>query len=337
MQKRYCLLILAFAILLGTTVASLPIQPVKAQDTVRFYVSPTIYPATSVGGYVDVEVWIDSPSAGDDAAIGIVGWALSVRVDPRALRVDGGAKIPGSAGFLEAFLSRYNYARAGYSTSFLVGETDPETGTTFDVSEYIMAYETLGKGGGGGPTKLCVLYFTSRSDEIASPIDIFGIQAPPIVEVVAMYTTPDGVDHYVDVLDDGYYIAQTPGRIFFDSSQAWASDPTMDPIGTDWHELWPVGCQWWTLESWNDIDGDSVLSVSDEVDMICLDTGFYAWYYVVWVNPAPGSNDGKLDLEVEFKEEIVPEFPLGVGLMIAIAPTIPIVYLWRKGKWVGPK
>jgi len=29
------------------------------------------------------------------------------------------------------------------------------------------------------------------------------------------------------------------------------------------------------------------------------------------------------------EKEIVPEFPLGTGLMIMIAAAIPIVYLWR--------
>jgi hypothetical protein len=33
----------------------------------------------------------------------------------------------------------------------------------------------------------------------------------------------------------------------------------------------------------------------------------------------------------------IPEFPLGLGLMMAIAPAIPIVYLWRTRKKVGTK
>jgi len=326
MQKKYCLLILAFALILGTTAASL--SPVEAQDTVRFYVYPTILPAKSSGSYVDFEVHIECPPEWDNAPEGIVGWGLSIRVDPRALEPVGAGKIGGMGGFLEDFLMRYGYDW-DYTTSLFVGETDPVTGTMFDVTEYIFGYELLGLGAGGmGSVKLARFRFKSRSDTIASPIDLFGIQAPPIVEIMAMYTTPDGVDHYVDVLDDGHYIAQTPGTILFGSSAGFI--PT-DPIGSDWHEYYPVGCQWWTLESWDD-NGDGVLSESDQVDMICLDTGFYAWYHVVWMNPEPNAGDGKTDLIVEFKE-IVPEFPLGIGLIIALAPIIPLIYLWRRKGW----
>jgi len=345
MQKKYSLLALAFALILGTIVASLPIRTAKAPigpGEVRFYVVPSIVPSETAGTMIIVEVWIESDIAWDDTSEGIVGWGLSVRVDPRALEVMSAAKIFGGGGFLEDFLARYMYdIFEGYTTSLLVGPIDKDTGTILDIAEYIVGYETLGVGGGGGPTKLMRIIFKSRSDVIPSVIDIFGIRVPPIIEFTALYTTPDGVDHYVDVLDDGYYIAQTLTTMYFDSDTGWT--PSTSPLGWDWEELSPgpptnpPGNDWWSLDNWIDNDFDSVLSIGDQIYM--RNTANFPednWFYVDVVNPAPASGDGKADLQVTVKPD-VPEFPLGVALMIAIAPAIPVVYLWRTRKKVGAK
>ncbi len=113
----------------------------------------------------------------------------------------------------------------------------------------------------------------------------------------------------------------------FDSGEGF--DPT-DPLYSDWHELWPTYCDDWTLESYFD-NGDTVLSESDQIDMDNIDTGEHLDFHVGWLNPTPVADDGRTDMVVEIKE-IVPEFPLGVGLMMALAPAIPIVYLWRRQK-----
>ena len=351
MQKKYCLLILAFAFMLGTIVASLP--PVKAQDTVRFYVwnyaaGTNIYPGVSPPGYVIVEVWIDSPEAWDNTPEGIVGYALSVRVDPRALEVVAAGKIrvaaPPPVGFLEGFLIEYGYGYydpfigwVGRETKFLTGPIDATTGTIIEASEYIMGYTELGVGAGGGPQPLMRFAFKSRSDTLASPIDLCGPWDAVLetIEITAIYTTVDGTDHYVDVLDDGYYIAETPDTMFVDALGASPYDPH-NPIGSKWHELWPEPCREWSLDSWEDNgeppgEPDGILDPSDQIDMTRLVDGYKAWYHVEWVNPEPVEGDGKADLIVKFKKE-VPEFPLGVGLMIALAPAIPIVYLWRTRK-----
>ncbi|MFQ5822293.1 MAG: hypothetical protein ACE5I5_20145 [Candidatus Heimdallarchaeota archaeon] len=335
MQKRYGLLILVFALIFGTTVASLP-RAVKAPigpNEVRFYVVPTITPASPAGAYVVVEVWVESEPGWDNTPEGIVGYALSARVDPRALEIMTAGKIPGAAGFLEDFLARYFYDFMGYTTAFLVGPIDKDTGTITDCSEYIMGYSTLGVGAGGGPIKLMRFLFKSRSDVIPSVIDLFGRY---VTELSATYTTPDGLDHYVDIMEDGYYIADTSTSpyetMYFDSSPAWASDPFMNVTGTDWHELWPQYCDWWTLEGWID-NGDGVLSASDQIYMINIGTGEDLWFHVEWVNPTPGAGDGGADLIVTTIPP-VPEFPLGIGLMIMLAPAIPIGYLWRLRKKV---
>ena len=322
-QKKYCLLVLAFIFMLGTTVASLP--PVKAPiEEVRFFVSPTIIPGAPMGALVVVEVWIESPAAWDNTPEGIVGYALSVRGDPRALEPLGVGKIPAQMGFLEDFLKRHGYDPWHETQMLPPLDLDPVTCTILDVSEYIIGTPILGVGAGGGPTPLMRFIFKSRSDVIPSPIDLFGSH---VTEINAIYTTADGVDHYVDIMNDGYYLAETPDTMMFDLG---GYDPA-DPLHSDWHELYPTYCDWWTLESWLD-NGDGILSASDQIDMDNTDNpGEHLDFHVEWVNPTPVADDGKTDMIVEIKE-IVPEFPLGVGLMMALAPAIPIVYLWRRHK-----
>jgi hypothetical protein len=53
-----------------------------------------------------------------------------------------------------------------------------------------------------------------------------------------------------------------------------------DPIGTQWHELWPFFCKEYHLSSWNDTSGDGVLSRCDWVDMYEKPDGEVKWYHV---------------------------------------------------------
>ncbi|MFQ5822358.1 MAG: hypothetical protein ACE5I5_20480, partial [Candidatus Heimdallarchaeota archaeon] len=277
MQKKYSLLALAFVLILGTIVASLPIRPAKAigPGEVRFYIwnparGDNIYDGTDVfPPPLFVEVWIESDAAWDYTDLGIVGWGLSVRVDPRALRILTAEKIPGQGGFLEDFLVRY-YLHYTYSTKLYkpigLPNLDPDGGEMIDVSEFIDGYETLGLGAGGGPIPLMRFVFVGLNATLASPIDLAGRwnAALQTIEVTAFYTTPDGVDHYVDVLDDGHYVAPTPNTMWFDAPPG-GYDPA-NPIGPDWHELLPAYSSWWSLDDWTD-NGDGVLSASDQIYM----------------------------------------------------------------------
>lgn len=102
--------------------------------------------------------------------------------------------------------------------------------------------------------------------------------------------------------------------------------PIKEPVCTQWHELYPDYCRRYHLTDWEDTgpDNPGELGVSDQIQLTDKETGEAAWYHVddictdIVVTPEPG--------------KIVPEFPLGIGLMIAIAPAIPIVYLWRTRK-----
>jgi hypothetical protein len=348
LQKKHYLLALIFALVTGMVIAALPQTKAHNDGTsnVYIYIEPHIIPApASFPGGMYVEVWIDSPDTWDDTTSGIVGYALSVRVDPRYIDVfnaqkgqpqqptSGGAD-PG--GFLELYLVRNGHNTYGffgweinYPTDFYVGDIDATTGTMLDISEIIRGYGTLGLGAGGGPYKLCELLLLAKTAD-PSVIDLFGPPRPPDIIGNPMYLTVDGTWHEAEVVTDGAYVAETPDAMYFDCSAGY--DPAT-PIGTDWHELWPTFCQWWTLESWDD-NGDGVLDESDQIDLVQIvpATGDIIWGHVDWVNPDPVAGDGKADLIITVKPE-VPEFPLGLEVIMAFALMAPLIYLWRRKRW----
>jgi hypothetical protein len=223
-----------------------------------------------------------------------------------------------------------------YPTDFYIGDLDPATGTILDISEIIRGYGTLGLGAGGGPYNLCQLLFVDADgDSTTDPsvIDLFGPPRPledPPLKIYPMYLTVDGTWHDC-VVTDGAYIDETPNAMYFDVGGS-GFDPA-SPIGTDWHELYPTYCQWWTLESWED-NTDGVLSESDQIDLVQIDpaTGDTIWGHVEWLNPDPVPGDGKADLIIEVKPE-VPEYPLGLELIMAFALMTPLIYLWRRKRW----
>jgi len=53
-----------------------------------------------------------------------------------------------------------------------------------------------------------------------------------------------------------------------------------EPIGTQWHELYPEYCRRFNLTSWIDTNQDYKLSPSDQIDMTDKETGKVTWYHV---------------------------------------------------------
>jgi len=104
-------------------------------------------------------------------------------------------------------------------------------------------------------------------------------------------------------------------------------EPLGNPIGTTWHSVAPpdMYCYEFTITEWDDADSDGVFEVCE--------------YFIADFGPEFGSSmahltDISTDIIVTEKPEPVPEFPLGLGLIMALAPAIPIVYLWRTRKKV---
>lgn len=235
----------------------------------------------------------------------------------------------------------------------------------------------------------------------------------------AYYTTVDGAKHPIDIVDNGHY-GTPPPQFYFSGPNP--PTPITDPIGTQWHELYPNWSHMWDLVDWID-NTDGYLSPSDQIDMVNETGWIYSFHVDVvtttihWTFKAdmdPGSVTGELgdaespdytepsgdpdyplgsvwhqiypdysrefritsfidngdgefgasdQIDFEYLDEpgaiyyghidsvstdIIlsqkgdptppsPEFPLGLGLMIAMAPAIPIVYLWRSRKKVVTK
>ncbi len=100
-----------------------------------------------------------------------------------------------------------------------------------------------------------------------------------------------------------------------------------DPIGTAWHQIYPEYSQEFVITSWEDNNANGVFGVSDQFDFEYFGEGVTYWAHLDDV-----TTDIFLSQKGEPEPPPIPEFPLGLGLMVAMAPAIPIVYLWRTRK-----
>jgi hypothetical protein len=103
-----------------------------------------------------------------------------------------------------------------------------------------------------------------------------------------------------------------------------ASTPELptDPIGTRWHQIYPDYCRTFTINSHTD-NGNPGFDPSDQFDFeyddeagTVYDAHLDSVTTNILVSAKPGGGP-------------VPEFPMGIGLIFAVAPLISIIYLWR--------
>jgi hypothetical protein len=343
MKKLYLVTLLSVFIL-GTIIAMLPSVPlipsvpsVKAHEDetgVKFYIwnatsSNNIYSSRAVGLTRVVEIWVDSPISWDNTANGIVTWALSIRVDPTRLEVMTATSL-GANGFLGDFLVEYGYD-SDYLTTFAVAPRDAAckgAGVIKDIFEGIQGFDALGVGAGGGPTKLCTFTVKSKSTTNPSPLIITGRQPGAALEATASYQTPDATWHYVDIQDMGWYISSNYGdKYFFDSTNTW---PPI--VGSTWNQLWSGHSNTLTVTAYTDTNSDTKFNATDVLTMrneTSLESRDYEVMHVTTMN---SQNDGVQDLIALKKPGAVPEFPLGVELIMLVAPAVVIVYIWRLRK-----
>jgi hypothetical protein len=101
-------------------------------------------------------------------------------------------------------------------------------------------------------------------------------------------------------------------------------DSIPEPIGSTWHQIYPDYCREFVITSHDDTDGDGALDPSEQFDFVYQDEPETTY----WAHLDSITTD--LILSFKEKEPPTPEFPLGIGLILAIVPIIPVVYLWRK-------
>ena len=74
-----------------------------------------------------------------------------------------------------------------------------------------------------------------------------------------------------------------PDTFYFDYMCGnWDVDSITDPIGTYWHEIWPVFCQRWVCQGWDD-NGNGYLDFCDYIDLMLIDgpdSGLVVVYHV---------------------------------------------------------
>lgn len=105
------------------------------------------------------------------------------------------------------------------------------------------------------------------------------------------------------------------------------------PLTTNWMEQYPILGNMWHLTSWTDNE-DTILSVSDQIDMTpTTPSGDLKWFHVDQIWECDAKTDTYVFMLLTDKTA-VPEFPLGLGIVMMIAPAIAVTYLWRTHKKV---
>jgi len=105
-------------------------------------------------------------------------------------------------------------------------------------------------------------------------------------------------------------VAPPPPAIHLDAEPPVLIDLT-DPVGTEWHELYPDYCNRYRVSSWADTDGNGVLDYCDEIKLTNMDTGALAEYHVEGVTvtiKVTKKPDLVESMYVEFEGDI-DEFP----------------------------
>jgi len=106
-------------------------------------------------------------------------------------------------------------------------------------------------------------------------------------------------------------------------------DPEAAPVGTGLHQIYPTFSRMIYISAWTDTDGSGTLTVSDQMTIMYMDD--YSTYEVHVTG---------ISTDIHISQKPIPpvpppitEFPLGIEMLMMLAPLIPIVYLWRRKGW----
>ena len=110
--------------------------------------------------------------------------------------------------------------------------------------------------------------------------------------------------------------------------QATSEFPWYEPNCTYWVENCPELGPEFHLTSWEDND-DDVLSASDQIDMLDESGEWLWWFHVDIVGVVTPT--GNVYMILTFKEKTpIPEFPLGIEIIMILTLLTPLIYLWRR-------
>jgi hypothetical protein len=114
--------------------------------------------------------------------------------------------------------------------------------------------------------------------------------------------------------------------------------PYENPISTHWTEEFPNPGDTWHLTSWTDNGVPPyVLDASDQIDMTpVVPSGPVQWFHVDQIWECDADPNTFAFMILTWKEGPVPEFPLGLGILMMIAPATAVIYLWRRKKVTKP-
>ena len=203
-KRNLSLIYLILSIFFSLTMVNVPVKsdPYETRLFIRESPPGSWIDGGSVSTYFYVIVDIESPIAWDNTANGIVGWVLSVHVDPNVLEFYLSGAYTGTVGyFLYDFVGWYEFPPY-YEPQPFVEIVPPWNDTK--VGELILGYGTLGVGAGGSSGTpgwygeeygLCRLRLKSLSETAHTLIDIYN----------AYWVDTNGTQHAFDVVDDGHY------------------------------------------------------------------------------------------------------------------------------------
>jgi len=130
---------------------------------------------------------------------------------------------------------------------------------------------------------------------------------------------PSPIEGDDDIPCSAWYVSETGPPLPKPNSKYLHSEGGLinitDPVGTQWHELWPFFCKRYHLSSWNDTSGDGVLSRCDWIHIYEKPDGALKPYHVEKVT---------ITLNVTHTRETLWHVE-GVATDIIVTPEIPPV------------
>jgi len=115
------------------------------------------------------------------------------------------------------------------------------------------------------------------------------------------------------------------------TAEAEPTTPTTEPlipgIGSTWHMIYPEYCRTFTITSHEDTDTDGYIDPSEQFDFKFDDEAPEADPH--WAHLDSVTTDIWVTQKKEPEGPGVPEFPLGISVLMSLVALIPVIYVWR--------